>query len=172
MEENPSLLAPPKEEEYYIEVFGEGGDGSLVLEKQEIDFGVVKVLEQKKIQVKLTNLSDCTFYIEQALKSNTKDNSNHEVQSSFSMDSSEGTLVAKGSTLIGITFSPLDVKDFDVSLIISAREKYPKALKLPSKNINVAKCSLLIKAQGSYPLLQAVDIRNDGLSVTALWESF
>lgn len=44
----------------------------MTLEKDEVDFGVVKVLEQKKVQVKLTNLSDCTFYIELALKSNIK----------------------------------------------------------------------------------------------------
>ena len=133
---------------------------------------MVKVLEQKKMQVKLKNLSDCTFYIELSLKSNPKEVSHSDIQSSFHLDFTEATLVAKGETLIGVTFTPNDVKDFDVQLVASAREQLPKSLKLPPKNIHVAKCSLKIKAQGSYPLLQIVDIRNDCLSVTALWESF
>lgn len=29
-----------------------------------------------------------------------------------------------------------------------------------------------IKAKGSYPLLEIIDIRNDTLSVAALWENF
>ena len=69
----------------------------------------------------MKNLSDCTFYIELGLKSNNKEVSSHDVQSSFSLDFIEGTVVAKGETLIGITFSPLDVKDFDLALVISAR---------------------------------------------------
>lgn len=32
-----------------------------------------------------------------------------------------------------------------------------------------AKCSLNIKAIGNYPLLEIIDIRNDTLSVAALW---
>ena len=29
-----------------------------------------------------------------------------------------------------------------------------------------------IKAKGNYPLLEIIDIRNDTLSVAALWENF
>lgn len=31
------------------------------------------------------------------------------------------------------------------------------------------KCEMLIKAKGNYPLLEIIDIRNDTLSVAALW---
>ena len=31
------------------------------------------------------------------------------------------------------------------------------------------KCELKIKAKGNYPLLEIIDIRNDTLSVAALW---
>ena len=34
------------------------------------------------------------------------------------------------------------------------------------------KCEMLIKAKGNYPLLEIIDIRNDTLSVAALWENF
>jgi hypothetical protein len=34
------------------------------------------------------------------------------------------------------------------------------------------KCELKIKAKGNYPLLEIIDIRNDTLSVAALWENF
>lgn len=34
------------------------------------------------------------------------------------------------------------------------------------------KCEMRIKAKGNYPLLEIIDIRNDTLSVAALWENF
>jgi hypothetical protein len=34
------------------------------------------------------------------------------------------------------------------------------------------KCSLKILAVGSYPTLRIIDIRNDSVSVAALWENF
>ncbi len=34
------------------------------------------------------------------------------------------------------------------------------------------KCELKIKAKGNYPLLEIIDIRNDTLSVAALWQNF
>jgi len=41
------------------------------------------------------------------------------------------------------------------------------------KNIEPSiKCEMNIKAQGNYPLLEIIDIRNDTLSVAALWENF
>jgi hypothetical protein len=34
------------------------------------------------------------------------------------------------------------------------------------------KCSLKIRAKGSYPQLKIVDVRNDSISVATLWENF
>ena len=34
------------------------------------------------------------------------------------------------------------------------------------------KCEMRVKAEGNYPLMEIIDIRNDTLSVAALWENF
>jgi hypothetical protein len=63
--------------------------------------------------------------------------------------------------------------EFDLQLIVVAKDKLPgKASKLSTKSNASTKCSLRIKAHGSFPLLKIVDIRNDVISVAALWENF
>lgn len=63
--------------------------------------------------------------------------------------------------------------EFDLHLVVTAKDKLLKASKTSSmRGTNVVKCSLRIKAHGSYPLLKIVDIRNDSISVAALWENF
>ena len=39
-------------------------------------------------------------------------------------------------------------------------------------NDPLMKSEMVIKAQGNFPLLEIIDIRNDTLSVAALWENF
>lgn len=34
------------------------------------------------------------------------------------------------------------------------------------------KCEMRVRAEGNYPLMEIIDIRNDTLSVAALWENF
>jgi len=52
----------------HLEVFGEGGDGSLILEPKKIDFGIVKVNFNKMLKVTLHNYSHVTFYVELDLR--------------------------------------------------------------------------------------------------------
>jgi len=72
---------------------------------------------------------------------------------------------------VNITFTPADIHEFDVVLDCIATEKIP--VDIPSdKKIQEKKCSLDIKAEGSYPKLKIIDVRNDSISVSTLWESF
>lgn len=121
--------------------------------------------------MKLQNVSDCTFYTEVSLKP-TDPNATittTQINSSFHLDFSEGIIAAHSEILIGITFTPVEVMEFDLQLVVTAKDKLPKATKTSARGNNVIKCSLRIKAHGSYPLLKIVDIRNDSISVAALW---
>lgn len=57
---------------YNFEIFGAGGDGSLSIEPEKMDFDIVKVNFNKKKYATLHNYSNCTFYIELKLRRNTK----------------------------------------------------------------------------------------------------
>ena len=46
-----------------MQVRGSGGDGCLIINPQAIDFGVVKVSQHKKLNVKLKNISNTNFYV-------------------------------------------------------------------------------------------------------------
>jgi hypothetical protein len=62
------------------------------------------------------------------------------------------------------------VYKYDLKLIVSAKEKIPKNTSLKLKgNEPSAKCEMKILAEGNYPLMEIIDIRNDTLSVAALW---
>ena len=49
---------------YKIELFGAGGDGSLNLTPEKLDFDIVKVNFSCKKTVTLHNYSNCTFFIQ------------------------------------------------------------------------------------------------------------
>lgn len=49
-------------------MFGEGSDGSINISEESINFGAVKITENKKMSVKIINASDCAFYVEVNLK--------------------------------------------------------------------------------------------------------
>lgn len=161
---------PLKEVEYLVELFGEGSDGSLKLEKEELDFEVVKVSEQKKLKVKLQNVSGCTFFTELSLKPTDPDSvlTKENINSSFHLDFTEGIVAANSEILLGITFTPVEVREFDLQLVVTAKDKLPKASKSLATR-NTVKCQLRVLAHGSFPLLKIVDIRNDSISVAALW---
>ena len=53
---------------FEIEVIGEGSDGCIQISEESINFGAVKITENKKMMVKIKNTSDCAFYAEVCLK--------------------------------------------------------------------------------------------------------
>ncbi len=62
------------------------------------------------------------------------------------------------------------MQKYDLKLVVNAREKVPKNTVLKLKgNEPTVKCEMKVLAEGNYPLMEIIDIRNDVLSVAALW---
>ena len=70
---NSESICPVKEriiENYKYEIIGAGGDGSLQITPEIIDFGIVNVNFNKKVYFTIQNVSDCTFFVELNFKHN------------------------------------------------------------------------------------------------------
>ena len=89
----------------------------------------------------------------------------------FNLSFKEGTIPANSEICVDLIFSPLQVASYDLRLIVSAKQKAPRKIStLKQRGLQPStKCEMKIKARGSYPLLEVIDIRNDTLSVAALW---
>ena len=131
--------------------------------------------------VNLKNSSDCAFFVDLQVKNNnfevTNPPSESQINSAFHLSYREGVIPANSEIQVDITFVPVEVINFDLKLIVTAKERMPK--KLPSTSTLKSqgqdpsmKSEMKIKAEGNYPLLEIIDIRNDTLSVAALWENF
>jgi hypothetical protein len=55
-----------------FEVVGVGGNGSLSVEPEKLDFGIVKINFNKKVYAALTNNSNCKFFVQLRLKNNSQ----------------------------------------------------------------------------------------------------
>jgi len=53
-------------------VVGVGGNGSLSVEPEKLDFGIVKINFNKKVYAALTNNSNCKFFVQLRLKNNSQ----------------------------------------------------------------------------------------------------
>jgi hypothetical protein len=67
----------PKEVVYNFEIYGAGGDGSLSILPEKLEFDVVKVGFRDKKYATLHNYSNCTFYVELKLRHEKEDNPNN-----------------------------------------------------------------------------------------------
>lgn len=138
----------------------------------------MKITEQKKINITLKNTSNCAFFIDLHFKNNRFEDSytppsDSQIYSVFNLSFKEGTLPANSEVTVGIFFSPNEVHRYDLKLVVSAREKIPKNTTFKLKgNEPAMKCEMRVLAEGNYPLMEIIDIRNDTLSVAALWENF
>lgn len=166
-----------QEVQYKIETFGVGGDGSLSLEPQSIDFGIVKVDFNNKQYVTLENFSNINFYVEiniqpkdEKLKNDPK--LRNLINKSFQLDFGEGIIAGNSKLEIGIVFQPTELGEFDLTLECAAKERNLKGVSKTNKKIYSQKAAIDIKAKGSYPQLKFVDVRNDSTSVSTLWENF
>jgi len=164
-----------KESNYELMVFGMGGDDSLAIQPELLDFGIVKVNFSEKRFFTIENFSHITFYVKIQLKPKNEENMTKEmkylIQNSFKLDFNEGIIAGNSKLEIGITFTPIDIFEVDVILECIATEKLPEDA-THDKKIFSKKCELEIKAQGSFPKLKFVDVRNDAISVSSLWENF
>jgi len=127
--------------------------------------------------VTMKNSSTCAFFVDLQFKNNNFQDgynipSEAQILNVFSTDFKEGILPANSEITVGIIFSPADVLKYDLKLSVTAREKVPNSTGLKGRGDSSQKCEVRIKAEGNYPLMEVIDIRNDTLSVAALWENF
>lgn len=129
------------------------------------------------MNVVLKNSSSCAFFVDLQFKNN-KFEEGYEVPTEaqilnvFSTDFKEGILPANSEINVGIIFSPTEVHHYDLKLAVTAKERVPNSTGLKGKGEAAQKCDVRIIAEGNYPLMEVIDIRNDVLSVAALWENF
>jgi hypothetical protein len=160
-----------------IEVYGEGGDGSLVMKPEVVDFGIIKVNFTKTHKITIYNHSHVTFYLNLDIKQmdDTKGSEamKRALANSFSLDFTEGLITGHSKIEVTITFKPVEICELRVKLVCIAKEKPPLGVFVPEIGTGIVeKCSTELKANGRFPILKIVDIRNEDLSVSRLWNSF
>mgnify|MGYP003880634599 FL=1 len=166
-----------QEKEYKVQVFGVGGDGSLAMEPQVVDFGIVKVDFNNKKTVTLDNFSNVSFYVEVEIRpKDERLRNDHKLRAliakSFHLDFKEGIIAGNSKLEIGVVFQPVEFFDFELIMECIAKERNFKGASKTGKKIFEQKASIELIAKGSYPQLKLVDVRNDSISVSTLWESF
>jgi hypothetical protein len=97
----------------------------------------VKITENKKISVKIINTSECAFFVDVALKNANPDNktSENQINNAFKLDFKSGSIPGNSEINLGITFAPIEIQNFDLKLIVQAREKVAKKIPLKSKGV-------------------------------------
>ena len=166
-------------EQQSIEVYGEGGDGSLVVKPDSVDFGIIKVNFQKMEKITIYNHSHVTFFLSLEIKPFDENEKMDETMkrvlaNSFNLDFREGLITGHSKIEVCITFKPVEICELKVRLVCVAKEKPPKGI-IPQTNNNLViteKCSIQMTANGRFPILKIVDIRNEDLSVSTLWDNF
>lgn len=165
-------------ENQQLEVYGEGGDGTLVAKPDDVDFGIIKVNFYKMKKITIYNHSHVTFYLNLELKpqdETTKmdEASRRAIAESFHLDFVDGIITGHSKIEVAITFKPTEVCNLNVRLVCVAKEKPPLGVISPLEaGVINEKCSINLRAKGSFPILKVVDIRNEDLSVATLWDSF
>ena len=77
-------------------MIGEGSDGSIQLSEENINFGAVKITENKKIGIKIKNTSDCAFYADVCLRnwSEEETHTEQQINNAFKLDFKGGVIPA------------------------------------------------------------------------------
>lgn len=161
-----------------LEVYGEGGDGTLVVKPENLDFGIIKVNFYKTHKITIFNHSHVTFYLNLEIKADNEEKKVDEatkraISNCFQLDFNEGIITGHSRIEVSVTFKPIEVCDLNVKLVCIAREKPPLGVIAPPTETGpTEKCFIQMKAKGSFPILKIVDVRNEDLSVSTLWDFF
>lgn len=174
-----------------LKIIGAGADGVFKIDPLILDFGTVKVNFQEKKHFSIYNTSICNFYVQLHFPSEEREK--HE--SCFTLDFKEGLIHSLCKKNVTLTYKPNTRNNVNFRLILYAIEykgEVPRNLNLhleqgnssvtfsPSKQkekkkseVNkTEKASICIKANGDYPLIKIVDVRNTWRSTTSLWKDF
>ncbi|EGR30025.1 hypothetical protein IMG5_144000 [Ichthyophthirius multifiliis] len=142
----PLKMRNPMEVSYNFEVFGAGGDGSLSIQPEKMEFDVVKVGFTDKKYATLHNFSNCTFYVELKLRREDNQDDNF-LEQNFELDFKQGIIAANSKVDVGIIFNPTKVGDYNLVLDVIAQEKTQRELQVPLIGNSLAKNVLQIYTQ-------------------------
>ena len=144
-------------------IVGSGADGVLKVDPLVLDFGTVKVGFQEKKTFSIYNTSLCNFYVQLQFQEENLDNI-------FSFDFKEGLIHSLCKKTISITYKPITRYNVDFNIIIYSVENIDQKSK--TSIAKTEKACIVIKANGNYPLIKIVDVRNNLKSTTTLWKNF
>ena len=161
-----------------VEIYGEGGDGSLVMKPELVDFGIIKVNFHKMEKITIFNHSHVSFFLSLEVKPldesvRLDETTKRVLANSFQLDFTDGLITGHSKIEVCITFKPVEICELKVRLVCIAKEKPPTGViaQTDSQGL-VEKCATELRANGRFPILKIVDIRNEDLSVSRLWDSF
>lgn len=165
-----------------ITLLGRGSNGDLRIEPSQLEFGTVKVGFHKKTSFSIYNPTITNFYIKIIPEVTDENKKNIDM---LSFDFTEGLLNSFCKKDINVTFHPKTRSSMDVKVNIYAcdntyvPQKTSNSNPTTNENQNIEyekhqelKCILLIKANGDYPLIKIVDLRNNKFSSSYLWKKF
>ena len=163
-----------------VTLLGRGSNGDIRIEPSQLEFGTVKVGFHKKMSFSIYNPTITNFYIK--IIPEKDENNKNDCSDMISFDFTEGLLNSFCKKDINVNFNPKSRSSLDLKVNIyasdntfvpnttttqtngNANQEYEKHQEL--------KCVLLIKANGDYPLIKIVDLRNNRISSSSLWRNF
>ena len=156
-----------------IKLLGKGSDGDLTLEPAILQFGTVKVGFHKKLAFSIYNPTICNFYVKLVIPEDQKG-----VESIVQFDFMEGLINSLCKKDVNVTFKPVNRASFFIKVSLYAMENKNDKMTQSIINNNYfevsksIKAELTIEANGDYPLIKIVDVRNSNIGASKLWRSF
>lgn len=117
-----------------VMIIGAGGDGSIKISPERLDFGTITVGFSKTLSVVITNSSNVNLYVElkMAQADESENNNKNMIQQilseCFRFDNANGIVNAKSKKKVSITFKPNQRFDFNTNLVCVARDKMAQDL--------------------------------------------
>ena len=158
-----------------IIILGKGSDGNLTIKPEEINFGTVKAGFHKKLTFSIFNPTITNFYIKLIPQYNNENNNNPtSAKEDISFDFMEGMVNSFCKKEVNVTFKPCTRAsiNFLVDIFTTSNRKNKEEQKNEIPIPEEKKCSLKITGQGDYPLIKIVDLRNNLVSSSQLWNDF
>jgi hypothetical protein len=156
-----------------LKILGKGSDGDLKLEPAVLKFGTVKVGFYKKMYFSIYNPTLCNLYVKLNIPEEHK-----QLEQILSFDFNEGLINSFCKKDVSVTFKPVNRKKFNINVALYAvdnkNDKMTQTI-LSNNSFEVnktLKAELIIEANGDYPLIKIVDIRNSNIGPSKLWKAF
>jgi len=159
----------------YLNVVGAGAEGFFEVSPQMIDFETVKVGNDLIKEAILINKGKVNLCVQAQLCSKTDDPQTATLMKDFfKIDFSSGIINSESKKVIKIYFKPKVRFSFDLYLkcILKSSTNSPSSKDPIFEQSSSLECNITIKANGDFPLMRIMDIRNEQISMPNLWKSF